>query len=98
LMAGGEERQVSIYETDIFDRLRRHFEEAGSAQGGDPGRAARLLSDHARGASFLLADGVRPGNEGRGYVLRRMIRRATLVGYQSLGIERPLSGAVPLVV
>jgi alanyl-tRNA synthetase len=98
LAVGPEERQVSIYDTDIFERLRRHFEEAGSGGSGDRARAGRLLADHARGTSFLIADGVLPGNEGRGYVLRRMVRRATLQGHRTLGIEHPLSGAVPLVV
>ena len=98
LLAGGDDRQVSIYETDIFQGLQDHFAGAATREGGDTGRAQRLLSDHARGTTFLIADGVRPGNEGRGYVLRRMIRRATLQGRRVLGIDHPLSGAVSVVV
>ncbi|MGB2940748.1 MAG: alanine--tRNA ligase [Candidatus Dormiibacterota bacterium] len=94
----GEEREVSVYETDILGRLQQHFAEAAVQANGDVGRAQRLLSDHARGTTFLVADGVRAGNEGRGYVLRRMVRRATLQASRVLGIEHALSGAVPAVV
>jgi len=92
----------TVHDTDIFAALRGHFESrAASAAGRSAAEVAfssRLLADHARGATFLIADGVRPGNEGRGYVLRRMIRRATLHGERRLGIEGPLSGAVGQVV
>ena len=91
----------SVHDTDIFKALREHFQARVTAGEQPPDAlafSARLLSDHARGTAFLISDGVRPGNEGRGYILRRMIRRATLHGERRLGIEGPLSGAVGSVV
>ena len=91
---------ATVHQTDVLAGLNDHFRGRTRGQVADEDAAAyarRLLSDHSRGTTFLLADGVRPGNEGRGYVLRRMIRRATLHGVRRLGIENGLSGAVGLV-
>ena len=79
----------SIFETDQFLPLIRLGEElSGRAYGSDfdTDRAMRILADHTRGMSFLVADGVVPSNEDRGYVLRRIMRRALLQG-RRIGIE-----------
>ncbi len=71
----------SNYEIDLFQRLiAAAARETGMAQSDSP--SLRVLADHIRACSFLVADGVIPGNEGRGYVLRRIIRRAIRHGYK----------------
>jgi alanyl-tRNA synthetase len=71
----------SNYEIDLFVRLiAAAARETASADSDSP--SLRVLADHIRACSFLLADGVIPGNEGRGYVLRRIIRRAIRHGYK----------------
>jgi len=71
----------SVYETDGFRHIRDWIaSESGVADGDSPEatKAHRILADHGRGMTFLVGDGVTPSNEGRGYVLRRIIRRAVL--------------------
>jgi len=69
------------YEIDLFQSLIKAAARATStADLGSP--SLKVLSDHIRACSFLIADGVIPGNEGRGYVLRRIIRRAIRHGYK----------------
>jgi len=78
----------SVYETDHFLPLIRFGEErSGRRSGSDlpTTRALRVLADHGRAATFLLADGVVPSNEDRGYILRRILRRAIQQG-RALGI------------
>src|SRR5918992_2636018 len=80
---------TSVFETDQIRPLIDLGEElSGRKYGADPGtdRALRILADHTRGMSFLVADGVVPSNEDRGYVLRRLMRRAVVQG-QRIGIE-----------
>ncbi|MEB3298931.1 MAG: alanine--tRNA ligase [Candidatus Sericytochromatia bacterium] len=84
----------SNYETDLLLPLMQAVaKRAGRALdlAGETGVAFRRMADHARAATFLIADGVVPGNEGRGYVLRRIMRRAIRHGRQ-LGISGPLLG------
>ena len=80
----------SVYETENFRPLVELGEElSGRRYGQDfpTTRALRILADHGRGMTFLLSDGVVPSNEHRGYVLRRIMRRAIQQG-RVLGIER----------
>ena len=82
----------SNYETDLFVNLIGAAAEiTGVAGGGDepPGdKSLRVIADHVRSCAFLVADGVVPSNEGRGYVLRRIIRRAIRHGHR-LGARDP---------
>ena len=81
----------SNYDTDLFRPLiERICELSGHRYGSDPDRdvSTRVIADHARACAFLVADGVRPSNEGRGYVLRRVLRRAARHGVL-LGMEEP---------
>jgi alanyl-tRNA synthetase len=74
----------SNYDTDILRGLVAHVEGLSGTAYGKGGRedvAFRVISDHARAAAFLIADGIMPSNEGRGYVLRRIIRRAARFGH-----------------
>ena len=77
----------SNYEIDLFRGLIRA---AAEATGTDDleSKSLRVIADHIRSSAFLVVDGVLPGNEGRGYVLRRIIRRAIRHGYQ-LGQREP---------
>ena len=90
----------SNYETDLFRPiLDAAAALAGSAYGRDPEADVdkRVIADHLRAVAFLLADGVIPGNEGRGYVLRRILRRAVRHGMK-LGFDEPfLHRLLPIV-
>ncbi|MEM7307824.1 MAG: alanine--tRNA ligase [Planctomycetota bacterium] len=83
----------SNYDTDLFTPLFRAVEEiSGKSYGStqDPSDVAfRVIADHVRAASASFADGVLPSNTGRGYVMRRLIRRASRYGRQQLGLEEP---------
>jgi alanyl-tRNA synthetase len=81
----------SVFETDHVRPLVELVEELSGRrydEGGAVTRAMRIVADHSRGASFLIADGVVPSNEDRGYILRRIMRRAIQQG-RSLGLEAP---------
>jgi alanyl-tRNA synthetase len=77
----------SNYEIDLFQAL---IKAAAAATGTSDleSKSLRVIADHIRSCAFLVVDGVLPGNEGRGYVLRRIIRRAIRHGYQ-LGQQQP---------
>lgn len=88
----------SLYDTDQVRPLYDHF-----VSQADPGRRdqqiqLRVVTEHSRGTTFMIADGVIPSNEGRGYVLRRLLRRAVRYG-RLLGIEGDfMTEAASLVV
>jgi alanyl-tRNA synthetase len=77
----------SNYEIDLFRHLIEAAAEITATQD-LASKSLRVIADHIRACSFLIADGVVPGNEGRGYVLRRIVRRAIRHGYK-LGVEEP---------
>lgn len=86
----------SVYDTDAFVPILKIIEGLPSSQepytyGTDQqkDRATRIIADHIRTAVFCIADGILPANNGRGYVLRRLIRRAVLKGQRALGFEKP---------
>src|SRR5580765_5100233 len=77
----------SNYEIDLFqDLIRAAARETGQRELRNP--SLNVIADHIRACAFLIVDGVIPGNEGRGYVLRRIIRRAIRHGYK-LGQKQP---------
>ena len=81
----------TVYETDAFVPLLADVSRlSGKRHGADAetDNAMRIVAEHSRGIPFLIADGVLPSNEGRGYVLRRLLRRATLFG-RKLGLHKP---------
>jgi alanyl-tRNA synthetase len=80
----------SVFETDLFKTLIGATEEViGVKAEGDQAASFRVIADHLRSSAFLIADGVLPSNEGRGYVLRRIMRRA-MRHMQLLGAREPL--------
>ena len=88
----------SVYETDGYQQIMEWIAaESGVAYGDSPAatEAHRILADHGRGMTFLVGDGVTPSNEGRGYVLRRIFRRAVQQA-QRIGLQdvHRLSGVV----
>ena len=96
----------SIFETDLFRPIMDYIGEMARAAdgsfrfGADPlaDEAARVIADHARAVTFMVGDGVTPSNEGRGYVLRRLVRRSARLG-RRLNLPMPfMSRVVPVVV
>ncbi|APC08841.1 alanine--tRNA ligase [Neomoorella thermoacetica] len=80
----------SNFDTDLIAPLIKAVEKI-TGRTYDPGEAGfpfRVIADHARSCTFLIADGILPGNEGRSYVLRRILRRAARFG-KALGIDEP---------
>ncbi len=90
----------SVYDTDGYQQIMGWIEaESGIAYGDsvDATKAHRVLADHGRGMTFLVSEGIAPSTEGRGYVLRRIVRRAIQHGLR-IGMQTPfvpgLAGAV----
>ncbi|WP_137189142.1 alanine--tRNA ligase [Stenotrophomonas rhizophila] len=85
------------YEIDLFQALIRNASEL-TGMADLENKSLRVIADHIRACSFLIVDGVLPSNEGRGYVLRRIIRRALRHGWM-LGVRQPFfSKLVPTLV
>ena len=92
--------RLSAYESDAFDYLLVGAAKlAGKSYGADEQTdyALRVLAEHARSVTFLIADGVTPSNEGRGYVLRRILRRAVRFARKA-GIEGAFLGGLAALV
>jgi alanyl-tRNA synthetase len=90
----------TVYDTDLFIPIRDKIcGLAGIKYGKDEktDRAVRVIAEHSRGLAFLIADGVMPSNEGRGYVLRRILRKASFFG-RRIGINKPFLGEITGVV
>jgi alanyl-tRNA synthetase len=69
------------FRIDLFKPIVEKIEQlSGARYGGDADRSIRIVAEHSRAATFLIGDGIQPSNESRGYVLRRLIRRAALHG------------------
>ena len=82
---------TSNYDSDLFQPLLQGIgERTGHRYGKDqgPDRSMRVIADHLRAMAFLIADGILPSNEGRGYVLRRILRRGARYG-RLLGVSQP---------
>ena len=81
----------SVFETDVFRAIIDHFASLLNKRYGQESKvdtSLRVIADHARALVFLAADGVLPSNEGRGYIFRRILRRAVRHG-KLLGLDRP---------
>jgi alanyl-tRNA synthetase len=90
----------SNYDTDLFQPIIRFIEKiSGKIYGKDPEAdiSIRVIADHSRSVTFLIGDGVLPSNEGRGYVLRRILRRAARHG-KLLGLDTPFLHEAATVV
>ncbi|NLI80825.1 MAG: alanine--tRNA ligase [Deltaproteobacteria bacterium] len=90
----------SNYDTDLFTPMMAKIEElSGYRYGSDPEKdvSVKVIADHSRAAAFLIGDGALPSNEGRGYVLRRVLRRALRHG-RFLGLDRPFLHQVAVSV
>ena len=88
----------SNYDTDLFQPIIKAIEERANSSYNKEPIPHRVIADHIRMLCFSIADGALPSNEGRGYVLRRVLRRASRFG-RSIGLEEPfLHNLVPLII
>ena len=82
----------SNYDTDLFQTLIQHMVKVSGVTYGkaeETDIALRVIADHIRAIAFSIADGQIPSNNGAGYVIRRILRRAVRYGYQTLGLKEP---------
>lgn len=97
----GFERTLAIlngytnnYETDLFEPILFRINESSASE---DVKGKRIITDHIRGAVFMIAEGIEPSNTGRGYVLRRILRRAAYYA-NSIGLKITLSDLAEIVV
>lgn len=86
------QNKTSNYDIDLFQNLIQHMEQVSGIKYGEKENtdiALRVIADHVRAISFSIADGQLPSNNGAGYVIRRILRRAVRYGYQTLGLKEP---------
>lgn len=82
---------ANLFEVDTVQNIMKHVSRIAGVQYGDDAKtdvSLRVITDHIRSTTFMIGDGVMPSNEGRGYVLRRLLRRAARHG-RLLGIKKP---------
>jgi alanyl-tRNA synthetase len=92
--------KTSAFDTDLFVPIIEEIEKISGKKAGQEAEVFpfRVIADHARACAFLASDGVMPSNEGRGYVMRRILRRAVRFGLE-LGITEPfIYRMVPVIV
>ena len=86
------QNKKSNYDTDVFQPITQKIEQLSHKQYGNEEKtdiALRVIADHLRAVSFAIADGQLPSNNGAGYVIRRILRRAIRYGYTFLGFNEP---------
>jgi len=92
------QKKSSIFETDLFFPIIQATEDLSGVKYKDNERIFNIIADHTRALVFAISEGAYPGNTGRGYVLRRLVRRA-LTSARKIGLEKPiLNKLVPSVV
>lgn len=95
------QEKTSNYDTDLFQPIIQKLSEMSQIKYGDHDEtdiAMRVIADHVRAVSFSIADGASPSNEGRGYVIRRILRRAIRYGWDKLNFKEPfMSKLVPVL-
>lgn len=85
----------SVFDTDLFSDVIEHIQ---TTSGSGDSKAVRIIADHVRTAAFMIADGVEPSNTDRGYILRRLIRRARYY-YNSIGLsDRNLANLLEFIL
>lgn len=93
--------KTSNYDTDLFQTLIQHMERVSGFSYGKSEEvdiALRVIADHIRAIAFSIADGQLPSNNGAGYVIRRILRRAVRYGYQTLNLKEPFLAGLSVVL
>jgi alanyl-tRNA synthetase len=99
-VTAASQRVVATYDTDLFTPILRRVQEMlghSDQEAEDKIVSYRVIADHGRAVTFLVGDGVIPGNEGRNYVLRMILRRAARFG-RKIGFTEPFLGEIAQVV